>query len=261
MNRYNKLILLILFYFAFFCGACNNIIAKKTTANKINAEPFTNITTTNLIKQQIDFFAEGNQPCNWQLKINFNDTVRFFADDGLAVKFAFNQTYKTTETNAENYNVNLKIGQIKFSIFEQQCSIQKNNIYKQTTFTYNNKIYTGCGSYVSNPQLDGIWVLQKMKTVPIQETDFLVIPTLQINLQKNSLIGTDGCNNISTTIKVLGKQIQFGLINSTKKKCNKKDIADVLTKNISNKLVAYYFKNEKLHLYLNDDSELIFIKK
>ena len=48
----------------------------------------------NLQQTGVDFFAEGNQPTNWTLNINYDDTVRFAADDGLALKFAYNQLKK-----------------------------------------------------------------------------------------------------------------------------------------------------------------------
>ena len=44
-----------------------------------------------MLQSGVDFFATGNNPANWQLTINYDDTVRFTADDGLTFKFGYNQ--------------------------------------------------------------------------------------------------------------------------------------------------------------------------
>lgn len=249
----NALILIVVL----LCS-CIKHLYTKTNINKMDDPTQPNKAANLLVSEGVDYFAEGTIPTIWQLKINFADTVRFKADDGLAITFAANQMVKQTVENGTKYTLTLKAGKIIINTTNKACANNEKKGTTESTFSFNSSTYKGCGGYVSNEALSGKWLLDKMMNATIQENDFEKIPYIEINLESNLLNGMDGCNFFNTSIEVLGKQIKFGNVASTKKYCNKKDISLLLMKGINNQLVGYYFKNKKLYFYLNDDSELIF---
>jgi hypothetical protein len=78
-----------------------------------------------MLQNGIDFLAQGNQPTNWQLTINYDDTVRFNADDGLTLKFAYNQLKKDFLPEKTIYSVKLKAGDVSINILDKICLKKK----------------------------------------------------------------------------------------------------------------------------------------
>ncbi len=215
-----------------------------------------------LFETGIDFFAEGDLPSNWNLKIDYDDTVRFSANDGLALKFAYNQTKKNVKKDSSIFNIKLKAGEVSIIIVNKNCiDNSKSETYsKQVSFNFNSKLYSGCGNFLYDNKLNGKWVLEKIGGDFINASEYNTAPIFVLDISNGNLSGNDGCNAINGKIEVQGNRIDFHEILSTKKVCIKKNIANIISQQISNYLVDYYFKEGKLFLYLTDDSLLIFKK-
>jgi heat shock protein HslJ len=241
--------------------ACNN---NKTIPTKTNKQTTTQILDkrqiSNMVNAGTDFFAEGNEPSNWTLQMNYDDTVRFNADDGLTVKFAYNQLKKDITRERSVFNGQIQAGKVNITVLQKECitSAKKEAYKKQVSFTFNNIAYTGCGKFLSNPALSGKWQLEKIDANFINTADFNIVPFIEFNTEKDKINGNDGCNNFYSTIEVQGNRIQFSGMISTQMGCSKKDISTILSTLISDKLVDYYFKENKLFFYLSDDSILVF---
>lgn len=216
----------------------------------------------NLQQSGIDFLAEGNQPSNWILTINYDDTVRFTADDGLALKFAYNQLKKDENEERRIFTVALKSGNITIKINEKICTVTtiKEVFKKEVNVVFNNKTYSGCGKFLADENLNAKWLLEKIENTPVVLNEYNRLPEININIVEGTVSGNDGCNSIRGKIEVQGKRIKFYQILSTKMGCNKKSIEKIITAQISGQIVSYYFKDGKLHLYLPDDSLMIFKK-
>jgi heat shock protein HslJ len=253
-------ILYLIIFFVCTCG-CNNNKAITTNVNqRSTAQILDNRQTSNMINAGVDFFAEGNEPSNWSLQMNYDDTVRFNADDGLTVTFANNQLKKDITRERSVFNGQIQAGKVNITVLQKACIIptKKEAYKKQVSFTFNNIVYTGCGKYLSNPALDGKWQLEKIDANLINTSDFNKVPFIEFNATKDKVNGNDGCNNFYATIEVQGNRIQFSGMISTQIGCSKKDISSILSTLISDKLVDYYFKENKLYFYLSDDSILVF---
>jgi heat shock protein HslJ len=224
--------------------------SQKTRAEKI------------LFETGIDFFAEGNLPTNWNLKINYDDTIRFSANDGLALKFAYNQTKKNIKKDTSIFNTTLRAGEVNIVIVNKNCIINsKAETYtKQVSLSFNSKLYSGCGNFLYDNKLNGKWVLEKIGADFINVSEYNTIPIFALDITKGNLSGNDGCNTINGKIEAQGNRIKFYETLSTKKDCTKKSIANIISQKINNNLVDYYFKEGKLFLYLSDDSLLVFTK-
>ena len=85
-------------------------------------------------------------------------------------------------------------------------------------------------------------MLDKIGNTFIQPEDYNRVPMLQFDLAKQRVSGNDGCNSIGGKIEVQGNRIKFSAIISTKMACSKKSIENMISAQISDKLVNYYFK-------------------
>lgn len=214
------------------------------------------------LKSGIDFFAEGNEPKNWTLTINYDDTVRFTADDGLALKFAYNQLKKDENEERRIFTIALKSGNVAIKINEKICTVTtiREVFKKEVSVAFNNTTYTGCGKFLADNNLNAKWVLDKIGNTSVVANEYNRLPEININIIEGTVSGNDGCNSIRGKIEVQGKRIKFYQILSTKMGCNKKNIEKIITTQISGQIVSYYFKEGKLHLYLPDDSLMVFKK-
>ena len=194
--------------------------------------------------------------------MDYDDTIRFDADDGLSLKFAYNQLQKDINTERSIFSTNIKAGKISITILEKDCTIptKKEVFKKEVTFIFNNNIYKGCGKFLADNTLNNKWILEKIGGKVINEIEYNRVPFFEFNIEKRKLSGNDGCNTIGTNIEVQGSSIKFGQVISTQMACAKKSIENMIANLINNKTASYYFKDEKLYLYMLDDSLLIFKK-
>ena len=241
------------------CKTTKIISPAQNSDNKI-VQPSADL--QNLQQSGIDFFATGSQPSNWQLSINIDDTVRFTADDGLALKFAYNQLKKEINTERRIYSVALKSGNVKIEIKEKICTetTAGKGFKKEVNVVFNSITYSGCGKFLADNNLIGKWILEKIDNTKIIPAEYNKIPEINIDIKEGIISGNDGCNSIRGKFEVQGKRIQFYRLLGTKMACNKKDIQHIIATLISEKMVSYYFKDGKLHFYLQDDSLLVFKK-
>ncbi len=243
--------------------ACKSSQQKKTLEyNKAFNAAIANKEEKNMLQNGIDFFGEGSQPTNWNVQMDYDDTVRFNADDGLALKFAYNQLTKDINTERSIFSTKIKAGNISITVLEKDCSTptKKDVFKKEVTFNFNNNTYTGCGKFLADNALNGKWILEKIGSNIVNATEYNRTPSFEIDIEKKRLSGNDGCNSIGGNMEVQGSRIKFGNIMSTKMGCAKKNIETIISNLINNNIASYYFKGDKLYLYLIDDSLLIFKK-
>ena len=210
----------------------------------------------------VDFYASGNSPANWSLDMDFDKNFNFKSADG--TMFSTQAVRPSSETKAATiYKSNTQQGAVTIIVYKSTCDddTSKGNFGKKTEIILNNKQYTGCGKNLYDYRLNDNWVLESADNSVLNATDFSKgLPTIKFNLAKKELTGYDGCNAIFTSIEVEGNRIQFAAIAGTKLNCKNNSIGKIFAEKISNKTADYFFKGEKLYLYLIDDSILIFKK-
>lgn len=257
----NKLIPVLLVCFG--VSACKTPAASVVKNTETVYRPAQqDIASGSLQQKGVDFVANGTMPANWQLEINVDDTVRFTADDGLAIKFAYHRLAKDMNAERSIYSTKIPGGDVTIIIVEKECTAAATNtVYsKQVTFTFNSRAYTGCGRYLADINLEGKWLLEKISYTTIRPEEYNRVPFFQFDLTKQRITGNDGCNTIGTQIEVQGNRIKFSAMMSTEMACVKKSIERIISLQVSSQLVNYYFKGGKLYLYLPDDSLLVFKK-
>lgn len=250
---------LCLILFIVGCSSTKKIPAKLASKNN-NVQQSSDL--KNQLQNGVDFFAQGNQPSNWTLSINYDDTVRFTADDGLALKFAYNQLKKDVNEERRIFTVTLKSGNVKIEIKEKICTVTtiREVFKKEVTVVFNKTMYSGCGKFLADNNLEARWLLEKIGNTAIVPGEYNKVPEFNINIVEGTVSGNDGCNSIRGKMEVQGKRIQFYRLLNTKMGCNKKSIEKIISAQINEKIISYYFKDGKLFLYLPDDSLLVFKK-
>lgn len=112
--------------------------------------------------------------------------------------------------------------------------------------------------------LHDIWTLESIEGKPLQSTEnntAPINPSIEINLTEMKVMGTDGCNQFSGSIKNVEEGIlEFGNMAATMKMCISMDIPDSF-----NKVMAQVkkFRRVGLMLFLLDENgaELLQFKK
>ncbi len=211
----------------------------------------------------IDFTANGTNPAPWQLDMDFDKYFLFSTADGIQMSVYATAAKKTNLQT--RFTLFTKIGDMIITIDSSNCP--NSNFLTQTRLVQVNlagKTYTGCGKYLYHPLLNNTWILENVKGIEQIKNMFTKgLPEMKIDIQKGIISGHDGCNNFGGRITIEGNRISFGNLYQTKVYCEKNNVAfeKIIQENVSGKVASYYFKEDKLYLYLLDDSLLVFKKK
>lgn len=248
-----------------FVASCNT--SSKSSVKNIVAAQRNIMPSDSIIQKQkkgVDLFATGNTPVDWSLEIDFDKMVSFKAVDGTTLNVLPAFEKKDITADAETYLLKTDLGRVEIKVFNTNCVGSENNeqFSKKATVTIQNKLYSGCGKYLFDHRLNDIWVLESINTNILFAPDFAKgLPKMEFNLQTNKMTGSDGCNNIMSNIEVKGNRIKFSSFAGTKMACNNNSVEKIFNELLSDKLVDYYLENNKLILYLGDDSKLSFKRK
>ena len=160
------------------------------------------------------------------------------------------------------YSSSSTTGKINIAIFDIPCDPKNKDIPgKKVEVTLNNTRYTGCGKYLYDARIYDHWILERIKNKLQEPSSYSRgLPFLELGTQ-GKMTGSDGCNRINGSFELRGSRIAFSPFISTKMACNNNPAEKIFSDLISNQLVDYFIKNDKLVLYLGDDSQLTFSRK
>ncbi|RYY68558.1 MAG: META domain-containing protein [Chitinophagaceae bacterium] len=256
MKHFIILPLLVLFL------ACSS--TKKTTAKK-EADNQTLLAETMQQKQAagIDLFAKGSSPASWNLEIDFDRIIRFQSLDGTDYKSSPVPAVEDAAKQISVYTTRAGKANMVISLFKETCTdaITGEKFSRKITVEVDGKKYEGCGQYLSDANLEGKWIMEKIGSSSLKPGDFAKgLPELEFKLSSGAISGHDGCNRLSGTMEVQGNQVRFSPIVSTKMACPGNKAEYQFLSKISNQVATYFFKDGQLVLYLIDDSTLVLRK-
>ena len=263
ISNINSLVILTWFLLLFSaCKSGSKSTMQKIIDNQLVIKPADSI----ILKQKkgIDFFAKGNEPANWSIEIDFDKMVYFNSADGISLQILPSFGNKLITPEVEKYYTSTDLGQLEIRIFNTTCNSTGNKaeFLKKTEISLQNKIYTGCGKYLYNHQLNDTWVLESVNNEKQINADYKKgLPWIELDLLNKNMKGSDGCNKLNSAIELKGNRIKFSEITGTRMTCNNMKTAKIFSQLLSNKLVDYYLENDKLVLYLEDDSKITFKRK
>ncbi len=219
----------------------------------------TSILPDSLVKRQAsgtDFFATGNIPRAWTLDLDVDKEFIFNAGD-IKANITAVKPSNPSRGQKKYYRSSTTNGEMEIIIYDETCDNSDQS--QKVDVKFNNTLYTGCGAYLYNPQLNGTWILVQSGKQVFKASEFSKgIPVLIFNTYSNMLSGTDGCGTVNGPISVIGSRINFGTLKLFEGPCKNQSVREILKSKLSNVTADYFFQNGKLILYLIDDSQLIF---
>ena len=213
----------------------------------------------------IDFYATGNEPF-WSLEMDLEKQSSFKT---------MNNTYNApavspvniVDTNITRYRSITESGEVIIQLNKKKCAdTMSDQVFNyQVTVDYKTsnsedyQTYNGCGNYIPNPLLHNIWVITKVNNTVINLSDFKTKPPyLELNITKESIYGTDGCNSFRGKIEIEGNQITFSQLASSMMACaNNVEISAQITKVISNQKVTYTHANNLLTFFKGNKEVMV----
>lgn len=253
----NYIILTIVVCFSLF--SCSKTIykgdTKKSEAARIALTP-----TDTFIRNQlkgIDFSASGNDPVSWTLTLDLEKNFTFKPADGKTL--ITSPVTVVSQSGTDTYTTKTDAGPMKVVVSNEQCITgSKEAISRKVAISINNKQYTGCGKYLYDFLLNDIWELEYINNKEPLASDYRKqLPRIEFNLQQSKMLGYDGCNDINSTITIQGNHISFAVIIGSTGNCT---TSKLFIEKLSGRTVDYYIKDDKLVLYLIDDSKITFRK-
>ena len=210
----------------------------------------------------IDFTAVGNEPVPWKLDMDFDQYFRFSATDSTKATSTPVKPVPLMDVAGESYITGSTYGQMTILLFKQPCSKEGKNFSRRAEITVNNKRYIGCGDFLSDPRLNGTWLLDSIGNERQQPDQYSKgLPKLTLLLSGNRTEGHDGCNNFSGNMEVQGTRIRFYQFVKTQMACTSDKAGQIFATLLSNQIVSYQVSTHTLILFLADDSLLIFKKE
>ncbi len=203
-------------------ASCNG--AKHTANQKRETEKTAGLTENLQLKQQqgIDLYAKGSIPASWTLEMDYDNIIRFQSLDGADYRSSPVPPVENAANGSITYTTKATKGNMVIALFKEGCTdaLSGEQYNQKVIVEVNGKRYEGCGQYLFDANLNGKWILQTAIGKPVTANEFAKgLPEISFNLSANTISGHDGCNNFNGGITVMGNQIKFSAIGSTKMAC------------------------------------------
>jgi len=213
-------------------------------------------------KSGIDITASGIVPVHWWLEADFDQYVSFRSEDGHDLRLL--PILQRSENDQHAY-YHIKTGDSALTIIMGATSCENgtlNNSAKSVSVQLGNTIYSGCGLYLYNSQLNDVWELEKINEGRVSSSDFTKgLPYIHFMLTTGDVEVSDGCGLLKGKVMVQGSRFYISGLKGFATNCKTPKISEIFSSMINNKLVDYKLEANSLLLYLIDDSKLIFKRK
>jgi heat shock protein HslJ/uncharacterized membrane protein len=176
----------------------------------------------------IYFKAIGDDPV-WNLTISSEQVVfqtHYFGTDKFTFPHA--EPVRVVETHTKKYSLQSGEAQIIIELDEKLCQ----NASSRERFTYGVIIsikrnidstftdFFGCGHYITDKDLESIWILNQIKSDTVTASDFNdTLPYLELHASGNSFKGYGGCNTIDGRIFSEWHLLRFTNLVLSKRTC------------------------------------------
>lgn len=221
---------------------------------------------TENLEKGIYFRANGNEP-DWNLKISQKAIEFTSLKLGFeSIKGTHVDPIRAMDSNVKMYRVATAKGTMSIQIQQQECintmsgdkslysvriEIQKDN---------NSTNFNGCGSYITDPRLHDIWVLEKLNGKVASLTNFnKELPNLEINSSTNKFMGFAGCNHMNGTVFFEKGLLRFSNTITTRMACGENNKEYEFIKALES-TTSYKVENMRLTLSNQSGVELVFKK-
>ncbi len=221
-----------------------------------------------MITPRAYFKATGVEPF-WSLEIN-PDMLRFtsLSDDYGLFTAPHVDPERAMDAPVRMYRASGDKGMLKVEIIKGECvnsmsgksSPYKVRVELKKGTGSNVKELEGCGEYLPDKRLNGVWVLDSLNGKKVVSGDYAQeVPNLEINVIEKSFAGFAGCNRMSGGIFSEENTLRFTRIVTTRMSCRYQNKETALLEALRNVTTFKIYQN---HLYLSNPngSNLVFRK-
>ncbi len=205
------------------------------------------------LKEGVDFIVFGNDPKPWSLEMDFDNQFSFkTVNDSLTLL-----AVPAVSTATENiYTLQDRAGSMSIVISNHPCADGKNQ--KKTTVNFKGTSYSSCGEYVIDQKLNAVWEIVALGTDILNKDDFKDgLPRVTIDLEQHILSASSTCLAFKTEVEIKGQTMKVNSCNaSVSPKCTNTKMLTHFKEKILGQWVSYKLQNDKLYLYLIDDSNV-----
>lgn len=220
------------------------------------------------LEKGIYFRANGNEP-DWSLKISEKDIEFTSLKLGFeSLKGDHVDPIRAMDANVKMYRVAIAKGTMNIQIQQQECINTMSG--DKSAYTVRIEIikdksgdstnFNGCGSYITDPRLHDIWVLEKLNGKAVNLTNFnKELPNLEINSSTNQFMGFAGCNHMNGTVFFEKGLLRFSNTITTRMACGENNKESEFIKALES-TTSYKVENMRLTLSNQSGVELVFKK-
>lgn len=120
--------------------------------------------------------------------------------------------------------------------------------------------FRGCGRYLGDYRLNDIWALEQLNGTPPDQANMPKgVPTLELQLSAQKVLGYGGCNRFQGKMEVTDNQIKFSQLAATRMACPNLQTETSLLKALSGNPLTFSLSEGKLTL-TNETTALTFKK-
>lgn len=216
-------------------------------------------------KQGVDFYAEGLNK-SWTLVLDFDNYFQFNTASGISFRAPAVAPVLAPDYNVKRYRTVTEQGELIIQLNELECdaSLSQKKGYNvtinfKTNLAKDYTSYNACGNYIPDFRLHDIWAIVEVEGIKITPSTYKKnVPMLEINISKETLIGTDGCNTLKGNIYNEYTRIYFNKLVSTKMACNDlQKISVKINEVLKIKKLNYTIENNQLVLTHNNKTRMI----
>lgn len=221
----------------------------------------------NLWVQGIDFYARGNEPF-WSLDMDFDQRFQFEVLNGLNLNTPPTEEALAQDARIARYHAKTESGELIISTTAEPCTDTMSGerfdyiveVQAKHAVDKSYRHFTGCGDYVPDMRLTGIWVVEQVEGVALKPASFMKgLPTLELSAGERRLNGHDGCNGIGGAFSTKRNTIAFKQLMSTRMFCSTPEGTPDIGALLAEKTYDFEFGNNRL--YLKKDSKIILTLK
>jgi len=251
----------------FIVGYGNSAVATTPSTESSPVEGQSRDFLYKLWAQGIDFYGRGNEPF-WSLDMDFDKQFQFKILNGLNLNTSPTEGALAQDAGITRYHAKTESGELIISANAKPCTDTMSGerfgytieVQAKHTEDKSYRKFTGCGDYVPDMRLTGMWVVEQVEGVPLKPASFMKgLPTLELSTRERRLNGHDGCNRIGGAFSTKRNTITFKQLVGTRMFCATPDGTPDIGALLAEKTYDFEFDNNRL--YLKKASKIILTLK
>jgi len=215
-------------------------------------------------KRNVSFHAHGDHP-DWSMEINRDRSVSIQGPGGSRIVLPELKELTSIDPRTKILRTSSSEGEMNISLEKRRCEdpeSKKSYPYAVTANLHRpaknvQQSFAGCGEYIPDPRLHGLWVIVKVDTLDIRTEDFRnKRPEMEMQVFDGVVFGNDGCNTFRGSLEFEDGEVLFGNMASTLMACPDMDKSDRISRAISGTRLQYKFDRD---LYLYDNGKAVLV--